>query len=113
MPCALCAPGDQFEKCTKSCTNDTNEVTRINSWQLKDATADKCSIKCCCVAYQLMDSNGNLKVEELAQKVPGLDVTMFGERKVDSQGFMGSFVPFVNKNRAALVKVFDHQEGAA
>lgn len=86
---------------------------RINSWQLKDAPADKCSIKCCCVAYQLMDADGNLKVEELATKVPGLDVTMFGERKVDGKGFMGSFVPFVNKNRGALVNVFDHQEGAA
>lgn len=74
---------------------------------------DKCVVRCCCSAFDLLEPSGVFKMEEMMKIVPGVDLTMFGERNINNTGFMAAWTPFINKNRATLTTAFDHKEAAA
>lgn len=113
----MAEPGDPFEVCTKSCTNDTVEQQRINSWSFKDTDQDNCSIKCSLTWLQILKEDGDIDIKAFeillkAKAVSSVDLQTWDVRNMNSPGFIKSFQEFIDKNRAILSTTLSHQEAA-
>lgn len=110
-------PGDPFEVCTKSCTNDPVEQQRINSWVFRDTAQDNCSIKCSLTGMQVLNVNGDIDLQAFAillkaKEASSVELQALNVRNMNSPGFIKSFQKFIDKNRAILSKTLSHQEAA-
>lgn len=114
MACVTALPGDAFEKCAKSCTNDPGEQLRINTWKLKDTGADKCSFLCMFKAINVVKENGDFNRELFDQVVKAkgavIDYVPLIVQNTNAAGFWESFKNFLNTNRLSLAKMLNHEE---
>lgn len=112
----MAAPGDPFEVCIKSCTNDPVEQQRINSWIFKETAQDICSMKCSLKGMQVLKENGDIDLQSFANllkaKGAAVELQTWSVRNLNSPGFIKSFQDFIDKNRAILAKAFSHLEAA-